>query len=179
MTAALVRTANGAWAHPEDPGEPGYADRRNRWSVTPREAGVLAALARGRVVLEIGTGLGVATRAMASTAYRVLTVDIDPWVQATIAPDLPENVEFFADRANIPALEWSLAFVDGLHEQRAVADDIRFARKRLARPGLIVLHDGRMPHVQFGMEQAKVDLGTAFPMATEAGLILISVSGAR
>jgi len=177
--SALLRTANGAWAHRDDPGEPGWGDKP-RWSVTPREAGILGALARGRVVLEIGTGLGISTAALAAAAERVLTVDIDPWVAVTVAPGLPANVAFYADRAALPAdARWSLAFIDGYHHCAAVSEDIRFARARLERPGLIVLHDGRMPHVQFGMEQAKVDLGTAFPMATEAGLILISVSGAR
>ena len=62
----LVPQENGSYTHPADPGEP--TTGTPRLSVTELEADILAALVAGRDVLEIGTGLGVSTRAMAATA---------------------------------------------------------------------------------------------------------------
>ena len=174
--SALVRTANGAFAHPDDPGEPGYGEKRVRWSVTPRESEILRGLARGRRVLEIGTGLGVSTARMAQFAERVDTVDVDPWVLQTIAPGLPDNVSFYLGSDAVPRdARYSMVFIDGLHQKDAVAADIRFALAHLERPGLIVLHDGRMPHVQVGIEASRIDTSIAFPLPTEAGLVVIFV----
>ena len=174
--SALLRTPNGAFAHPEDPGEPGYGEKRIRWSVTPRESEIIGSLARGRRVLEIGTGLGVSTAKLAALAAHVDTVDVDPWVQQTIAPGLPDNVSFYLGSDAVPRDErYSMVFVDGLHQRDAVANDIRFALRHLERPGLIVLHDGRMPHVQAGILDSGIDTKTAYPLPTEAGLIVIFV----
>lgn len=108
------------------------------------------------------------------------TLDVDPWVAETIVPTLPGNVRFYADRAAVPAdARWSMAFVDGLHERDAVAEDIRYALTRLELPGLLVLHDGRMPHVQAGIERSRVDVTAAFPLTTEAGLVLVCLWAKR
>lgn len=173
---ALIRTANGAFAHPDDPGEPGYGEKRIRWSVTPRESAILRSLARGRRVLEIGTGLGVSTSRIAKFAEHVDTVDVDPWVQQTIAPGLPDNVTFYLGSDTVPRdASYSMVFIDGLHEKDAVCADIRFALRQIERPGLIVLHDGRMPHVQLGIQASGIDTRTAYPLQTECGLIVIFV----
>lgn len=174
--SALIRTANGAYAHPDDPGEPGYGEKRIRWSVTPRESEILRALAFGRRVLEIGTGLGISTKRIAERAEIVFTVDVDPWVAQTIAPGLPANVFFCLGSESVPRdANPSMVFIDGLHEKDAVCADIRFALRQIERPGLIVLHDGRMPHVQAGIQASGIDTRAAYPLQTECGLIVIFV----
>src|SRR3954471_13056030 len=82
----MVRSKRGDFTRKDDPGEPRI--KKPRVSVTEDEARILSAFALGRVVLEIGTGLGVSTRALASTAKCVWTSDIDEWVQRTIWPEL-------------------------------------------------------------------------------------------
>ena len=56
---------------------------------------VLAAVEPGDAVLEIGTGLGVLTRALAARAERVVTIEIDAGLVRALRADeaLPENVE--------------------------------------------------------------------------------------
>lgn len=170
----LRRTVTGCWFDPEDPGEPGYPDTRQRWSVSARERQILAALARGQRVLEVGTGLGISTEAMAETAHNVVTIDPDPWVAENIVPHLPGNVVHVDRALDVPGGEcFGLVFIDGLHSPEAVADDIALAELVLAKPGVIVLHDGRMPVVQEGIEKSGIDLSAAYPMETESGLVLI------
>jgi len=55
----------------------------------------LAGVEAGDAVLEVGTGLGVLTRALAARAARVVTVEIDSGLVAALARDeaLPANVE--------------------------------------------------------------------------------------
>jgi hypothetical protein len=77
----LDRHKGGYYSHPEDPGEAYYGGSPKRLSVTDEEAEILAKLATGMTVLELGTGLGVSTKALASTAKSVITVDPDPWVR--------------------------------------------------------------------------------------------------
>lgn len=133
----------GGYRHDDDPGEPSTG--LPRVSVTDEEAGLLADYARGRTVLEIGTGLGVSTRALASTATAVTTVDVDPWVQATIWPTLPANVS--TSKAPPAGGSFGLVFVDADHQTAAVTHDIEQARKLLAADGIIVAHDTNFDHV--------------------------------
>lgn len=79
----------------DDPGEP--TTGVPRVSIADDEVELLASLVAGKRVLEIGTGLGVSARAMASTATEVVTVDIDPWVHANVWPLLPRNVRCCAE----------------------------------------------------------------------------------
>lgn len=141
---------------------------------------MLSGLALGRTVLEIGTGLGVSTRALAETASRVFTVDVDPWVAEAIAPSLPANVTFLRETGEFPATaRCSMAFIDGLHKTEAVVQDVRFALARLERPGLLVFHDGRMAPVQEGIRRSGLDLSGAYPLQTEAGLVLVFVGAKK
>lgn len=125
----LVKTEYGNWRCPDDPGEIGY-DNWQRRSVTEEETAILSRWAKGKKVLEIGTGLGVSTSALAQTALSVVTVDPDPWVQCEI-----EGVEF---RRDWPEGRFDLIFIDGDHSYQATRSDIQRAR---GMAPLIALHD--------------------------------------
>lgn len=132
------------YLHSDDPGEPSTG--KPRLSISDNEANILVGLAAGRMVFEIGTGLGVSTRALARYAISVITQDIDPWVAITIAPTLAvlPNVTCIQDRRKYEPLV-DLVFIDGDHNTDAVTEDITFARS--LHPHLIVLHDAKYPNV--------------------------------
>jgi predicted O-methyltransferase YrrM len=139
----VLEAVGGSWRRSDDPGEPTTGEPRV--SITGDEALLLSALAVGRDVLEIGTGLGVSTRALAETARWVVTVDVDPWVRKVIWPELPENV-ICATNAELDRT-FDMVFIDGDHSTDAVRRDIDTAQ-RLAPCGLIVAHDAIYPHVR-------------------------------
>lgn len=130
-------TDSGSYFRPDDPGEPSTG--APRLSVTDLEAAILAELVAGLTVLEIGTGLGVSTTAMAATARRVFTVDVDEWVQETIWPHLPTNVMPCKDVRSVAFVD--AAFIDGDHSTEATARDIADAKRAGAE--LILVHDAR------------------------------------
>lgn len=68
----LERTSNGNYLCPSDPGEIGCGTAPRR-SVTDEEVSRIGELFANRFVLEIGTGLGVSTRALAALAVAVIT----------------------------------------------------------------------------------------------------------
>jgi len=135
----LTRTAIGNYTHPDDPGEAAYKGSPKRLSVTDDECEILARLAQGRSVLEIGTGLGVSTRAMSDTARRVVTVDPDDWVRLNVWESLPSNVapcnEFVEDD------KFDFAFIDGDHHYDSVKADLVAVRKVLRPFSPVVMHD--------------------------------------
>lgn len=116
--------------------------------MTDEEAEVLATLVDGLAVLEIGTGLGVSTRALASTARSVVTVDIDPWVWSTIWPTLPENVTGSPD---VPDGVFDAAFIDGDHDTESVRRDLAAAMSVVRPDGLLIAHDTNYGHVRQGL----------------------------
>jgi hypothetical protein len=142
--AVLLPSDINGYYSPTDPGEIGSTSRvagyPGRLSINDEEAAVLAVLAYGRSVLEIGTGLAVSTRALASTAWYVVTCDIDPWVKQAIVPQLPEGVRFVEDYNTIGGT-FDMVFIDGLHTEEQCTKDIAFARKHLTADGIIVFHD--------------------------------------
>lgn len=140
--------SNGAVRCPDDPGEPGYDVLSRRISITPHEANLLSILAYGRFVVEIGTGLGVSTRAMAKTAALVSTVDVDQWVHENIWPTLPQqNVLTYQNVKNVtPGID--MAFIDGLHTAEALAADIDTVLPMMEGSGLLVFHDVNMAVVR-------------------------------
>lgn len=147
----LTENKHGSLVADEDPGEPGT--NKPRVSVTAQEALVLAALARGARVLEIGTGLGVSTKAMAKTAARVVTVDIDSWVQENVFPTLG-GVACFADIAPLLSDRFDVIFIDGAHDIESVVHDIETAQSLLAKEhGVILLHDHKLSGVQKALAQ--------------------------
>lgn len=136
----LTRQSTGQFLCPDDPAE------HKRESVTLEEADVLAMLARGLHVVEIGTGLGIATHAMARTARSIYTVDPDPWVAASIT--LPANVSLYAASADVPTIPRAeFFFVDGAHDLAAVLADIAFVFSRADKGALVVFHDRAQPGV--------------------------------
>jgi hypothetical protein len=140
---SLVLTDIGNYEHEDDPGEACYGRTAKRRSVTRDDEAALAKLFAGKTVLEIGTGLGVSTRALASTAEHVFTCDPDPWVASTIAPDLPANVTFSADPWEMRA---DGAFIDGCHGYDETRRDINHAVKWTDCDPLVV-HDTNIPNV--------------------------------
>lgn len=145
---ALERVSNGSYMHPDDPGEP--QNGVPRLSVTDEEAAILATYTEGKDVLEIGTGLGVSTRGLASTARAVYTIDIDPWVQENIWPTLPDNVVGAASVEHFGAALVDVAFIDGDHSTEATERDIATAMSMLRpKPGsAILLHDTSATNVR-------------------------------
>lgn len=159
----LERLEGGNYICPDDPGEPTYPGKPKRRSVTDEEAGILRELARGQLVIEIGTGLAVATRAMAETAAHVTTVDPDPWVKD---PGLV-NVKCLRER---PVDGWrcDLAFVDGSHRYRDVRDDIRWVRDMNVRA--VAMHDTYLGDVREAINDEGLRLVILWP--TLCGLAL-------
>ena len=140
MSVNMQRLDNGSFICRDDPGEPSTG--QPRVSVAPAEMQLLSWLAAGRDVLEIGTGLGVSTRALL-TARRLVTHDIDQWVHEFVWPSFADaDVEFAADREAIDG-RFDMVFIDGDHMPAAVTADIDFALTKLSAPGLMVLHDTR------------------------------------
>jgi 16S rRNA (adenine1518-N6/adenine1519-N6)-dimethyltransferase len=71
----------------------------------------LAGVEPGDRVIEIGTGLGVLTRALATRAQRVVTIEVDAGIVRALRADaaLPDNVEL----VHADALEFDLAACAG------------------------------------------------------------------
>jgi len=134
----MQRGSTGSYTSQMDPGEPGY--RLKRVSITGEEGAILAALADGKIVLEIGTGLGVSTHYLSSRARLVITLDIDEWVQHTVWPILDRlpNVCCVPD---LPAAYVDMVFIDGCHFPASVLADMQRARTILNPGGLLVFHD--------------------------------------
>ena len=150
----LIPHSTGSYVHGDDPGEPTTGEPR--LSITEVEGEMLAVLAAGRSVLEFGTGLGVSTRALARTARKVYTVDIDEWVQQTIWPTLPDNVSTCDDRDRLPIVD--MVFIDGDHTEEGTAADVA-AAMRLASE-VIVMHDTSAPTVRSACDDEWLFIGT-------------------
>ena len=150
----LIPHSTGSYVHGDDPGEPTTGEPR--LSITEVEGEMLAVLAAGRSVLEFGTGLGVSTRALARTARKVYTVDIDEWVQQTIWPTLPDNVSTCDDRDHLPIVD--MVFIDGDHTEDGTAADVA-AAMRLASE-VIVMHDTSAPTVRSACDDQWLFIGT-------------------
>jgi hypothetical protein len=147
----LRQIENGCYESPFDPGEPVYNKRR--LSITPQEGMILAALAEGKTVLEIGSGLGVSTHYLASRAQHVTTIDIDPWVQSNVWPVLERlpNVQCFTD---VPqGLTVDLCFIDGCHVPPFVLADIVRGRHVVVNGGALVFHDTAIAAVRDTIER--------------------------
>ncbi len=156
----LKRDALGSYTAMNDPGEPqhlGVGGRRV--SVTEHEAAILSAGLWGRIVIEVGTGLGVSTLAISATAHRVFTIDPDPWVVANVWPMLEskrDNVVLSSGVADY--FPWRRgcdgAFIDGDHRFAAVLLDCKRVLACLAGGCPVYMHD------YFGeVEKAAVESG--------------------
>jgi tRNA A58 N-methylase Trm61 len=148
----------------DDPGEIGLGGKR--WSVNDMEARIVSELFKGDIVLEIGTGLGVSTKAIAEKAKYVWTVDVDKWVEENVAPSLPENVKFCNSIVDVPEL-LDGAFIDSLHTYSQCCVDIIEARKRVKKGGLIVFHDANMEQIRKAIVDSKLE---CYEIKTVAGI---------
>jgi predicted O-methyltransferase YrrM len=166
-------------------------------SLTAREAVLLARLAAGRDVLEIGSAYGYSTIVMACTARRVVAVDphrghgampgslarmrenLDAYrvadKVAVIAGDQAERwwaaeVERWAAEqfaAMLDAPAGRLVFIDGDHRAPAVRADVRYARLLLR---LLRADDGRIACHDYGEDtcpDVKGVLDALFPAGPE------------
>lgn len=139
-------TRDGSYRHPADPGEPSTG--QPRLSVTDQEAAILGVIVRNLSVVEIGTGLGVSTRALAAKARKVYTIDVDEWVQETIWPKLPGNV---IPSPFLPVGQlFDVCFIDGDHSTEATATDIAWA---VQNARVVLLHDVNYPSVRKAMDE--------------------------
>lgn len=135
----LKQRPDGSYTGTGDPGE--HSTGHPRVSITDDEGRMLAQMAAGLTVLEIGTGLGVSTGYLASKAKRVVTLDVDGWVHEHVWPTLPANVSTSYDRGEIHGSTFDLVFIDGDHTPGQVLADIEFAKSVCASDGVIVAHD--------------------------------------
>jgi len=126
--------------------------------LTEEEGHALYELARGKVVLEIGSYCGRSTVCIAQAAERVHAVD--PF-DGRGTPDPTSTLEIFkltlsdfdvsgkvtthigtSAEAILPE-GFDMAFIDGAHDFRSVMTDVAIARKVLKPGGLLVFHDYR------------------------------------
>jgi predicted O-methyltransferase YrrM len=152
----LIPSPINGYACPEDTGEPGT--NAPRLSVNNDEARIVSELLRGRWVLEIGTGLGVMTHALAAVTDLIVTVDIDPWVQENIVPTLPKHVQFTTNAESIGVLHWfDAAMIDGSHKYEDVMRDIGIVRKLVKPGGLLIFHDLYLSPIYNALTDSKVN----------------------
>jgi len=123
-------------------------------SLTLSEAKALRRLAKGKVVLEVGSAYGFSTVTMAQVAGHVDAVD--PHIALNSLNQIIHNLSQYpgtADKVTLKlnysedVLPWlqddsyDLAFIDGDHAEMWAAHDIQHAL-RLVRPGgVIAVHD--------------------------------------
>jgi hypothetical protein len=170
-----LKPAPNGYMSPQDPGEPGR--NQPRWSVNDREARIIGELCRGLDVLEIGTGLGISTKAINEKAADLDTVDIDLFVQQNIFPELKKLGVFchnsfedcVKDMDPDPKIStrWTALFLDGFHEYNQVKKDIAAARPWLAPGAIMIFHDLYIDGVYRGI----IDSGLApLHIQTVAGI---------
>lgn len=127
-----------------------------RTTLTSREIAKLRELAKGAVVLEIGSGCGYSAVHMAE-AGATLIVAVDPHAgevpgsletmqQNLRERGLEERVAMFRapSQVALPLLapgSFDLAFVDGDHSTEAVLHDVRQAWRLLRSDGMLAAHD--------------------------------------
>ena len=160
----LVPAANG-YVCTTDPGEPGL--NVPRWSVSDGEARFVAELCKGLDVLEIGTGLGVSTRAIAKLAHWVHTVDVDPWVKENV--ELPDNCTFYSDIEDVPE-GLGASFIDGRHSKSYCLKDIKSSQRIVKEGGLFIFHDAKMDAVRAAVIESGIS--ECFLVLTPAGLVV-------
>ena len=157
----------------DDPGEIDMGSAA-RGSITVREAAILTDLARGRCVLEIGTGTGFSAQSMITTARSVVSIDIDPYVIEYVFPRLfALGIECATE---IPANRlFDLVFLEGNHSLSSVVADVERARKVSARGGVMVFHDLSFSGVESGLRQLNL-LDAVERFGTPLGLGMLKLA---
>jgi predicted O-methyltransferase YrrM len=128
-------------------------------AVTDAEAGVLASLAEGGTVLELGAQFGFSTVVLAQAARVVHSVD---WHRGDAEAGWTDSLPTFAENlrrhdvadsvvvhvgafaAVLPLLaagRFDLVFVDGAHDFASVAGDVAEALRLVKPGGAVALHD--------------------------------------
>lgn len=136
--------------------------------LTEAEGAVLAELAAGKVVLELGSYTGLSTIVMARVAEHVVTVDwhrgdesmgFRPW---STLRTLEENVEKHGVRDKVTVIaglfqrvvpllrdrQFDLVYIDGTHHHGSIVLDTGLAWTRLRDGGKIAWHDADRVEVQ-------------------------------
>ena len=143
-------------------GDPGPSDSGTgpiRYSVSQHQLHVLQMLGMGLDCLEVGTGCGVSTEALATSARRVATFDVDDSVVSLVVPHLPSHVRFFDRRTNplqMAGAGFELVFLDGLHDTKSVIRDIRECFPLMRPDALWIFHDTQMMSVHQAVLQGPV-----------------------
>lgn len=103
-------------------------------------------------ILEIGTGMGHSTAALAQgTEGIVTTIDIDDCHQAKdliiFACDLGSKVNFIKGDSlkNLPQGFYDLILVDGDHSQERVKKELKELWQNVGDDGFLILHDSTNP----------------------------------
>jgi predicted O-methyltransferase YrrM len=125
-------------------------------SLTAAETAELQRLAAGNRCLEVGAAFGYSTVAMALVAEHVFSVDPHIWLNSR--PTFIANLRAYGvaervamavpgdSQTTLPQLvnqgeRYDLIFIDGDHEDAAVAHDVGWARKLLAPGGVLACDD--------------------------------------
>ena len=144
-------------------------------SLTGNEAAVLARLAVGRDVLEVGSAFGYSACVMAVAGARHVTaVDPHAWLASWQA--MTSNLDRAGVTATVTVIRghsplaltglpgpYGLVFVDGDHSYEAVTADVEAARKLLAGGGVLAVHDYDETCCCPGVRQAMDELFPAGP----------------
>jgi predicted O-methyltransferase YrrM len=125
-------------------------------SITTDEAAMLARLAAGQRVLEVGSAYGYSACVMALAGALRITA-VDPHSQLRSLEPMRSNLAQYgvSDRVTImPELSWSalpaikdtgarfgLIFIDGDHGYEAVRHDVSWSRELLEPGGVLACHD--------------------------------------
>lgn len=126
------------------------------------EGKVLANLAQGKTVLEIGSYCGLSTICLAQTADTVHVVDtfmgtnttkpqytLPKFVENLSRYDVAQKVRVYegTSATMVPGMtdRFDLAFIDGSHDYEAVLQDARLATMVLKPGGLLAFHDYQRP----------------------------------
>ena len=142
-------------------------------------------LARGKMVLELGSHMGASTLALAETAKQVHAVDWhygdphngegdslhDYFRNTRFQPNIISHVGRFEDV--IPALAddfFDLVFIDGYHTREAVERDIDLVLRVLKIGGTLAFHDFTVEG--FGVREAVLHkLGTPNRMVDSLAIV--------
>jgi len=116
--------------------DPGDSNGGARNSVTELEGQKLAELAHGKSVCEIGTGTGFSALCMNRHAHQVMSIDICPFVEKEVWPELREAGIICQNLR--PMMWFDMIFIDGDHSALSVNRDLDWAEQCT---DLIVCHD--------------------------------------
>ena len=162
----MLAEARQAWSRGGDgsePAEPIFAEDIIS-AVSREECLLLARLAEGKRVLEVGSYLGRSTVALASTAAIVHSVDVHPpddqglGLQSTVSA-LVANLTRYGVRDKVlmhvgfsqlilPELQpesFDLIFLDAEHQRAAVEEDLAAILPLAKRPSTLAFHDYGVP----------------------------------